>query len=84
MDYPSLIIPVTKVDTVLDAKPSREEFWSEDDKAIHDMCTYSFIFKLYACSKLSQMTPNASRVFRLVSRSLRRTTRKKSCWDWEK
>lgn len=38
MDYPSLIVPVTKVDPHVDVKPAREEFWSEDDKAVYEMC----------------------------------------------
>ncbi|PIL31996.1 hypothetical protein GSI_06700 [Ganoderma sinense ZZ0214-1] len=37
MDYPALIIPVTTVDPALDAKPTRESFWSEDDKIVYEM-----------------------------------------------
>ncbi|KAI0669931.1 general amidase [Trametes maxima] len=37
MDYPALIIPVTKVDPEVDVKPTREDFWSEEDKRVHGM-----------------------------------------------
>ena len=38
MDYPALIIPVTKVDPTVDTKPTRESFWSEEDEVVHNMC----------------------------------------------
>ncbi|KAI0361660.1 general amidase [Trametes cingulata] len=37
MDAPALVIPVTKVDPRVDVKPAREEFWSEEDRVVHDM-----------------------------------------------
>ena len=38
MDYPALIIPVTKVDPTVDTKTTRESFWSEEDEVVHNMC----------------------------------------------
>ncbi|EIW64700.1 general amidase [Trametes versicolor FP-101664 SS1] len=37
LDCPSLIIPVTKVDPQVDVAPTREEFWSSEDKLIHGL-----------------------------------------------
>ncbi|CDO71533.1 hypothetical protein BN946_scf184911.g3 [Trametes cinnabarina] len=37
LDYPALVIPVTKVIPEVDAKPARETFWSEDDRAVHEL-----------------------------------------------
>ncbi|KAI0374200.1 general amidase [Pilatotrama ljubarskyi] len=37
MDAPGLVIPVTNVDPEIDLKHSREEFWSEEDRIVHDM-----------------------------------------------
>ncbi|KAI0639369.1 general amidase [Trametes polyzona] len=37
LDYPGLVIPVTKVDPVVDVLVPREEFWSEEDKVVHEM-----------------------------------------------
>ncbi|KAI0825163.1 general amidase [Trametes gibbosa] len=37
LDYPSLVIPVTKVDPKVDVVPVREEFWSDEDKIVHDL-----------------------------------------------
>ncbi|TBU38041.1 general amidase [Dichomitus squalens] len=36
-DYPSLIIPVTKVDPAIDTKPTRESFWGEEDEVVYNM-----------------------------------------------
>ncbi|KAI9063035.1 general amidase [Trametes sanguinea] len=37
LDYPALVIPVTAVDTQVDVKPNRESFWSDEDRAVHEM-----------------------------------------------
>ncbi|KAH9849789.1 general amidase [Lenzites betulinus] len=37
LDFPSLIIPVTKVDPSVDGVPLREEFWSDEDKIVHEL-----------------------------------------------
>ncbi|OSD03465.1 general amidase [Trametes coccinea BRFM310] len=37
LDCPALVIPVTKVDRHVDIKPSRESFWSDEDRAVHEM-----------------------------------------------
>lgn len=48
LDCPSLIIPVTKVDPQVDVAPTREEFWSSEDKLIHGLCR--FISRLHTVS----------------------------------
>ena len=40
MDYPALIIPVTKVDPKVDVEPIRESFLSAEDEHIHKMCQF--------------------------------------------
>ncbi|RPD62973.1 general amidase [Lentinus tigrinus ALCF2SS1-6] len=37
VDYPALIMPVTKVDPKIDVKPVRESFWSAEDEHVHGM-----------------------------------------------
>ncbi|KAH9944410.1 general amidase [Epithele typhae] len=56
MDYPSLVFPVTKVDPALDAKPIREDFWSEDDKFVYDTYDAEKFNGLPAC--LQVVGPN--------------------------
>ena len=46
MDYPCLILPVTKVDSQLDIKSTREEFWSDVDKEVHELCMRHFLSSL--------------------------------------
>lgn len=43
MDYPALVIPVTKVDPQVDVKVSRE-YLSADDEDIDKLCQFSFFF----------------------------------------
>ena len=84
MDYPSLVIPVTKVDPEVDVKLEREEFWSEDDKGIHDMCMFHFLFpRLRMSSALPQMTLKSSKDSRLASNSSDQVFARKSSWAWE-
>lgn len=46
LDYPALIIPVTKVDPALDKVKPPHQFLSDEDKANHEFCEFGST-KLY-------------------------------------
>ncbi|KAJ7446418.1 general amidase [Mycena galericulata] len=41
LDYPALVIPVSKVDQELDAKQPRDWFYTDEDREIYERCTCS-------------------------------------------
>ncbi len=65
MDYPALIIPVTKVDPKIDVKPVRESFWSTDDEVIHGMCEY-LSATLSSCSPIFHRSADDPEIYKDV------------------
>lgn len=49
MDYPALVIPVTRVDPELDVKIARQEFLSDEDVHIDGLCSCSVLLPLFSC-----------------------------------
>lgn len=48
LDYPALVIPVSRVDPALDVKKPAHEFLSDLDKSIYELCVYcSFIWSAF-------------------------------------
>lgn len=43
MDYPALVIPVSKVDQAADVKAPSHEFLSKNDKANYDFCAFPIL-----------------------------------------
>ena len=39
LDYPALVIPITKVDPRTDIKRTRSEFFGEFDRRVYEFCT---------------------------------------------
>ena len=40
LDYPAAVIPVTRVDPVLDVPAEKHEFRHVEDKVVYEMCEY--------------------------------------------
>lgn len=56
LDYPACIIPVSKVDSALDAKKPPHGFLNTTDKSNYELCKLLSIMELMRRLNLSQMT----------------------------